>query len=64
MVNNLITTQSCYQLKDNLISEIEKRATVHYVAHYFHDNFFDVYMYIDKPKGVYKYLQTQNRSSQ
>ncbi len=59
MANTLETTQSCYQLKDKLIAEIEKLTTIQYVAHYFNDGFFDAYVYIDTPKKVHEYLQTQ-----
>ena len=46
-------------LEDELFAEIQKIATAHYIGHFFHDTFLDVYIYIDEPETVHKYLQTQ-----
>jgi hypothetical protein len=47
------------KLEDELIAEIQKLATAHYIGHLFNDTFLDVYIYLDDPKKVHDYLQTQ-----
>ncbi len=47
------------KLEDELIAEIQKLTTAHYVGHLFYDTFLDVYVYLDEPEKVHKYLQTQ-----
>ena len=47
------------KLEDELLSEIQKITTAHYIGHLFNDTFLDVYIYLDNPKKVHDYLQTQ-----
>jgi len=47
------------QFEDELISEIKKLSTSHYIGHLFNDTFLDIYVYLDKPEKVNRYLQTQ-----
>jgi hypothetical protein len=47
------------KLEDTLFAQIQKLATAHYIGHLFDDTFLDVYVYIDNPKKVHEYLQTQ-----
>ena len=47
------------KLEDELLTEIKKIATAHYLGHLFNDTFLDVYIYLDKPEKVHQYLQTQ-----
>jgi hypothetical protein len=47
------------KLEDDLLAEIKKLATAHYVGHLFNDTFLGVYIYLDDPEKVNKYLQTQ-----
>jgi hypothetical protein len=47
------------KLEDELLSEINKLATAHYVGHLFNDTFLDIYIYLDEPEKVHQYLQTQ-----
>lgn len=47
------------KLEDELIAEIQKLATAHYIGHLFNDTFLDVYIYLDNPEKVHNYLQTQ-----
>lgn len=48
-----------YKLEDELLSEIQKLATAHYIGHLFNDIFLDVYIYLDDPEKVHNFLQTQ-----
>ncbi|MBE7175153.1 MAG: DUF695 domain-containing protein [Mucilaginibacter polytrichastri] len=47
------------QAEDELLSAIRKLTTVHYIGHLFNDSFLDVYVYLDDPEKVHKFLQTQ-----
>ena len=47
------------KLEDELLAAIKKLATAHYIGHLFNDTFLDVYIYLDDPEKVHKYLQTQ-----
>lgn len=47
------------RLEDELLSNIQKLGTAHYVGHLFNDTFLDVYIYLADPESVHKYLQTQ-----
>lgn len=47
------------RFEDDLMAEIRKRSVAHYVGHVYNDGFLDVYVYLDKPKEVHDYLQTQ-----
>ena len=48
-----------YKLEDELLAEIKKLATAHYIGHLFYDTFLDVYIYLDDPKKVHDFVQTQ-----
>jgi hypothetical protein len=48
-----------YKLENELLAEIQKIATAHYIGHLFNDTFLDVYIYLDNPEKVHQYLQTQ-----
>jgi hypothetical protein len=52
-------TEIANKLEDELLIEINKLSTSHYIGHLFNDTFLDVYVYLDNPDGVHKYLQTQ-----
>lgn len=47
------------KVENGLLSEIQKITTGHYVGHLFHDTFLEIYIYLDNPKRVNDYLQTQ-----
>ncbi|MCA6368826.1 MAG: DUF695 domain-containing protein [Cytophagales bacterium] len=47
------------RLEDDLLANIQKLGTAHYVGHLFNDTFLDVYIYLADPESVHKYLQTQ-----
>jgi len=47
------------RFEDDLLAEIRKRSVAHYIGHIYNDGFLDVYVYLDKPKEVHDYLQTQ-----
>ena len=47
------------KLEDELLFEIKKISTAHYLGHVFNDSFLDVYIYLDEPEKVHKFLQTQ-----
>lgn len=47
------------RLEDELLAEIQKMATAHYIGHLFNDSFLDIYVYLDDPKKVHNYLQAQ-----
>lgn len=48
--------------EDKLVGAIKKLAIAHYIGHLFSDTFLDVYIYLDEPKKVYQYLQTNKDS--
>jgi hypothetical protein len=48
-----------YQLEDELVGEVKKITTAHYIGHLFNDTFLDVYIYLDDPKKIHAFLQTQ-----
>ena len=47
------------RLEDELMANIKKLGTAHYVGHLFNDTFLDVYIYLADPESVHKYLQIQ-----
>ena len=47
------------KLEDELLAEIQKLSTAHYVGHLFNDKFLDVYIYLDDPKKAHDFLQSQ-----
>jgi hypothetical protein len=47
------------RLEDDLLANIQKLGTAHYIGHLFNDTFLDVYIYLADPESVHKYLQTQ-----
>jgi hypothetical protein len=47
------------KLEDELLDKIKRLATAHYIGHLFNDTFLDVYVYLDDPKKVHEFLQTQ-----
>ena len=47
------------KLEDELLAEIQKLSTAHYIGHLFNDTFLDIYVYLDDPEKVHNYLQTQ-----
>ena len=47
------------KLEDELLENIQKLTTAHYVGHLFNNTFLDVYIYLDDPEKVHNYLQTQ-----
>lgn len=47
------------RLEDELLLKIKTLATAHYIGHLYNDTFLDVYVYLDDPKKVHEFLQTQ-----
>jgi hypothetical protein len=47
------------RLEDELMEKIKTLATAHYIGHLFNDTFLDVYVYLNDPKKVHEFLQTQ-----
>ncbi len=47
------------KLEDELLTEINKITTAHYIGHLFNDTFLDIYIYLDNPKKVHAFLQSQ-----
>lgn len=47
------------KLETELLSEIKKLATAHYIGHLFNDTFLDIYIYLDDPEKVHQFLQAQ-----
>jgi hypothetical protein len=56
---NFEETTIANKLEDELLAEIQKITTAHYIGHLFNDTFLDVYIYLDPPQKVHQYLQTQ-----
>ena len=54
-----IESKIANKLEDELMSEIKKLTTAHYIGHLFNDTFLDIYVYLDDPEKVHQYLQTQ-----
>jgi hypothetical protein len=52
-------SEVAHKLEDELLTEIKKKAVAHYVGDLFNDAFLDVYVYLDKPEEIHRYLQTQ-----
>jgi len=50
------------KLEDELLAEIQKLTTAHYIGHLFNNTFLDVYIYLDNPEKVHNYLQTQTNN--
>ena len=47
------------KFEDQLLDEIKKLATAHYIGHLYNDSFLDIYIYLDDPKKAAAYLQSQ-----
>ena len=47
------------QLENELLENIKGISTSHYIGHLFNDTFLDIYVYLDNPEKVHKWLQTQ-----
>jgi len=47
------------KFEDQLLDEIKKLTTAHYIGHLYNDSFLDIYIYLDDPKKVATYLQSQ-----
>ncbi|MGN8072677.1 DUF695 domain-containing protein [Mucilaginibacter sp. SG564] len=47
------------KFEDQLLAEIKKLATAHYIGHLYNDSFLDIYIYLDDPKKAANYLQSQ-----
>jgi uncharacterized protein DUF695 len=52
-------SQIAVKLEDELLKEIKDITTAHYIGHIYFNSFLDVYIYLDDPKEVHNYLQTQ-----
>lgn len=48
-----------YKQEDELVDEIKRIDTAHFIGHIFNDGYLDVYLYLAEPKKVHDYLQTQ-----
>lgn len=51
--------EMAYKQEDELVNEIKKIETAHYIGHLFNEGYLDVYLYLPDPKKVHDYLQTQ-----
>ena len=40
------------KLEDELVTEIRKLTTAHYIGHLFNDTFLDIYLYLDDPEKL------------
>ena len=47
------------KFEDELIKNISKYATVHYIGHLYNDSFLDIYIYLDKPEMIDQYLKKE-----
>ncbi len=47
------------KFENELLGEIQKITTAHYIGHLFNDTFLDIYIYLDDPEKVHNFLQTQ-----
>ncbi|HEY2582519.1 MAG TPA: DUF695 domain-containing protein [Mucilaginibacter sp.] len=47
------------KLEDDLLNSVRKIAVAHYIGHLYNDSFLDIYIYLDSPKKVHEFLQTQ-----
>jgi len=47
------------RFEDELMSEVKKLTTAHYIGHVFNDNFLDIYVYLEEPEKVRNYLQQE-----
>ena len=47
------------KFEDELLDRIKKITTAHYIGHLYNDTFLDVYVYLEDPKQVHLYLQSQ-----
>ena len=54
-----VESDIAYKLEHELVDEIQKITVAHYLGHLFNDTFLDIYIYLDNPEKVNKYLQTQ-----
>jgi hypothetical protein len=45
--------------EDLLINIIKKLATVHYIGHLYNDSFLDIFIYLDDPEKVNRFLQAE-----
>ncbi|MBI1307468.1 MAG: DUF695 domain-containing protein [Bacteroidetes bacterium] len=45
------------ELEDELIMNLKKITTVHYIGHLFNDSFLDIFCYLLEPKLVHDWLQ-------
>ncbi|MCQ6960837.1 DUF695 domain-containing protein [Mucilaginibacter aquariorum] len=45
--------------EDSLINVIKKIATVHYIGHLYNDSFLDIFIYLDDPEKVNRFLQAE-----
>jgi hypothetical protein len=48
-----------YKFEDELVADIKKLGTTHYIGHLFNDTFLDIYIYLADPEKVHQFLQTQ-----
>lgn len=48
-----------YKQEDELVDEIKKIETAHFIGHLFNDGYLDAYLYLPEPKKVHDFLQTQ-----
>ncbi|MEN0055559.1 MAG: DUF695 domain-containing protein [Mucilaginibacter sp.] len=47
------------KFEDELFNQIKKLTTAHYIGHLYNDSFLDIYIYLQEPKKVHEYLQSQ-----
>ncbi|RWY57261.1 DUF695 domain-containing protein [Mucilaginibacter gilvus] len=49
----------CNRFEDELMNNIRKLATAHYIGHLYNDSFLDIYVYLDEPEKVYQFLKKE-----
>ena len=54
-----VETEIANKLESELLNNIQKITTAQYIGHIFNDTFLDIYIYLDEPEKIHKYLQTQ-----
>ena len=47
------------KFEDQLIENLKKVATIHYIGHMYNDSFLDIYIYLDNPETANDYLKQE-----
>lgn len=61
--NNGLPTKSesviAYKCETDLLENIKKISKMHYIGHFFHNGYLEIYAYIDSREAVYELLQKE-----